>query len=51
MDAHGKFGEHKRSARSAQQDYGCTLALVNPIAQVSWLCYNYSYSPRVIVFE
>ena len=25
---------------SAQQDCGCTLALVNPIARISWLCYN-----------
>ena len=25
---------------SAQQDYGCTPALVNPIARISWLCYN-----------
>ena len=26
---------------SAQQDYGCTLAPVNPIARISWQCYNY----------
>ena len=25
---------------SAQQDYGRTLALVNPIARISWLCYK-----------
>ena len=26
----------------AQQDYGWTLALVNPIARISWLCYNFN---------
>ena len=25
---------------SAQQDYGSMLTLVNPIEQISWLCYS-----------